>query len=248
MIEQLIDLSSFPNGVTLDVNFNFTGSVAPFPVFILSQDKQTIYYSRMFNTPVLQINLPKHSPKVFLLSGAPIKSILFGPIRIYKIKYKFNNDIIEKRNYGFDKIKVEYLPFIPDQFGRPTNQPARFMPTTGLIQYSDSVLKTYPEPVVAFIQEHEPGHYYYGRDLPPQKLWPLFSPEAIARFKQIHAEDEAEADRFAFYNLINRGYNFSGTWQAVDNYLSDNPETRYRRQQLKNTIINEHKNLSNEWN
>lgn len=248
MKETIIDLSRFLNGVTLDVNFNFTGSVTPFIVFITTEDKKTILYSRMYDKPVLTINLPKHSAKVILFTAAPIKTILMGPLRIYKLDYQHNKNIITPRDYKFSEIKTEYLPYIPDQNGIYTNQPARFMPPTGLKQLSTSVLKTYPQPTQEFVDTHEDGHYYYGQNLPPYKFWKFFTTPEQKRFKEIHAQDEMEADRYAFYNLINKGYNFSNLWDSVNNYLSDNEETRQRRAALKSIIINEHKKLGYEWN
>lgn len=248
MNETVIDLTNYPKGATLDIVFNVIGKVAPFLVFITNESKNMVFYNRIIEGPKVSINLPYTIKKVILFSMQPVKQILTGPLRIFKMVYNFNTPIITPRSYTFDQIKTELLPFIPDQYGRPTDQPARFMPSTGQKQISQSVMHAYPAPTQEYISEHENGHYYYGRPLPPVSTWKNFDQATQKKLVQIHGEDEIEADRYAFYKLMNDGHNFSNLYDSVASYLSNNPESLARIKALKNTIINEHKKLGYEWN
>lgn len=245
MVEKLIDLSNFKKGVTLDVQFDFTGQAKPFLIFITNEAKDLIFYYRFFDKNRLSINLPEHTEKIYLYSDKPILQILTRKLQPYQLPYKYNEAIITKRPYKFEDIRTELVDFIPDpKTGLPSNQPARFLPDSGLKQISLSVFKRLPQPTRKFINEHENGHYYYGRPLPPQVYWNKFTPEQQKEFARIYQEDEEEADRYAVYKCINEGYNFSGAFSSVADFLSDSEMSRKRIEKVLNTIKQEHKNLS----
>lgn len=248
MIEKQIDLSNWPNGVTLDVVFDAGSPVTPFMIFVTALDKKIMLYYRTVNKANVSINLPKHPDQVILMTERPIVSILTGPLRKTPLKYNFNTDIITPRPYPISQIRTEYLNFIPDpETGLPSDQPARFSPSIGLKQLATGVLNKFPQQVVDFIDEHENGHYYYGRPLPPVDMWRHFSPQVQKALHDAYEEDEYEADRYAMYQLMNKGYNFSNVFNAVNDFLGDNPISRTRIQKMKENIMNEHRNLNYDW-
>lgn len=243
MNEKLIDLTKWKKGVTLDVIFDLLGLSDPFLIFITNQDKNMLLYDRVVDTAKVQINLPDHGDMVYLYSERPVKQILTGPIRIDKLTYKFNTGIITKRAYPFSAIQTEIVPFIPDENGNLTDQPARFLPDTGLKQVSAYAMQDKPQPVVKFILEHEDGHYYYGRPLPAPKYWSNFSQTDQDMIRKMYQEDEEEADKYAVYNLINQGYNASNMLTSLTNYLSDNDSSSQRMIRVFNDIQAQHKNF-----
>ncbi len=255
MTEYSIDLTGKKKGVTLSVDFGFKGEVTPFLVFITDSIGGQMYYYRQVNKGQVSINLPVHSDRINLYSSAyKPKSVLICPLKIYKMDYHFNSPIVQKRPYKFEEIREEYLSFIPMTqninghiFQLPSDQPARFLPSTGLTQFSNSVFEKIPQPVVEFIKRHEKGHYYYGRPLPNQELWKFFTLPEQAQMQQTMLEDEEEADRYSLYSMINDGYNFSGALNSLTDFLSDNYLSKERMKKLYSIISQEHKNHENEW-
>lgn len=243
MFEKQIDLSTWKGGVTLNVLFDVTGSVAPFLVFITNPDRSVIFYYRVIDKQMVEINLPEHPDQVILFSGHPIKQVLIGDIRITHLDYRFNTDIITPRNYAFSEIQTQVVPFIPGPDGRPSMQPARFLPSEGIKQLSAMVMERMPQPVRVFINEHENGHYFYGRPTPVPEIMAMLSPAEQAYYDGIAQQDEEEADRYAVYKVINDGYNFSNALNAVTDFLSDNYVSKARMEKVFNTIQAEHKNF-----
>jgi len=255
MNSKTIDLSNFKKGVTLDVDFGFANKVNPFLIFITDPGEEIMYYYRKVDRSKISINLPEHTDQVTIYSEKyPVKTVLISPLRICKMKYCFNNGIVQQRPYSFNEIKEELLPVIaaPKFYngqivGYSYDQPARFLPSAGLIQYNAKVLSTFPQPTRMFIRGHEKGHYYYGRPVPPPSVLQRLSPAEQDHWKKISEEDEREADRYALYSVTNDGYNFSGSLESLTDFLSDNYISKERMKYLYNIINQEHKNPANNW-
>lgn len=247
MWERLINLTRHPDGVTLYVTFEEKLIKGPYLVFITNEFKNKLLYQHSPDKSKVMINLPVHGENVILFSQVPVKEITIGPLKIFKIDYKFNKSIVVKRPYKFEQIKQKLVPFIPDENGHPTNQPARFHPTQGIKEVSKSVVSQMPHTVGIFVNHHEDGHYFYGRPLPPMQTWKNYPQYLQSHFWNIFQEDEEEADRYALYKAINEGHNFSNVASAVLNYLSDNKSSYLRAEKLINTIKAEHKNILNDW-
>lgn len=251
-----LDLSKFKKGATLDAIFEIPGGKTnPYLIYVTSEDGKIMYYQRLYDGDKVSINLPKipESGKVlFLWSGNfPLKQILTGPLRITKIRYVFDEKIKQTRPYKFEDIKEEVLPYIPQTIPMSggqsitieSDQPARFFPPLGVIQYSQKVLSKVPEPVFEFIKSHEKGHYYYGRPMASRNEAQSMSPDQKQEFMKQLEEDEVAADRFAMYDLVNRGYNFTGTLYALTNHLPEGYMSKQRIMKLYNEISNIHKHL-----
>jgi len=246
MFKKNIDLRDLPKGATLWVEFDYRGR-DPFLVLVTGPDEKMTYYYRVIDQPSVSINLPVHPRIIVLASTYPVKSILKGPLKIYPIKYNFNTEIITPRSYPFHAIRTEILPFIPDEYGNPSDQPARFAPEEGLRQISASVFQNLPQPVAKFVLEHENGHYFYGRDLPNRDYWGFFPQDQQKNIERMFIQDEKEADRYAAYKLINDGYNFSGALGSLADFLSNNYISQERINDLFEILDREHKNPENAW-
>lgn len=253
-VEQ-IDLSRFPNGATLDITFNIPEKVAQmFMVFVWAMNGKILYH-RLNDRARISINLPKiPAPGSVVLAwdgSFGIKQKIVGPLRVTRLKYKHNDRIRQVRPYKQEDIRISRLPYIPDAVKLPNgstawiegDQPGRFFPNLGEMQLSDKVLRPMPEPCEQFVIEHEKGHYHYGRPVPPKSELDAM-PEAKRRqaLEQLE-EDEIEADRYAMYNLINSGYNFTSTLYALTNYLPPTYMSKQRILRLYNDINRINKNL-----
>jgi hypothetical protein len=262
MIQKEIDLTGFKDkGVTLYVAFETKGPIDPFYIFISDPTGHDIYYYRQINKPNVMINLPEHSDKVILkvMADHPVQSIIKQPIQITKIKYNPKSNIITPRDYKISDIQTQVLPVISipqiDNNGErmrnydgsyimmPTNQPARFMPSIGLKQLSAAILSKYPQPVRQFVIDHEEGHYYYGRNIPSPDVLQLMPQDMQREYQNQLLEDEEAADDYALHKMINDGYNWSGAFTSLTDYLPDNYISNSRINKMFNTIQKYHKRL-----
>jgi hypothetical protein len=257
-----IDLSGFKDkGVTLHVAFDAKAPVDPFFIFITNETGDILFYYRKINKANVTINLPVHSDKVLLNIAADhaVKSIIQQPIQIDKIKYKPDARILQTRNYPIEAITTQVLPVISipltDEKGNdirnydgsyrmmPTDQPARFMPSIGLKQLSQSIMSKMPQPTRVFVMDHEEGHYYYGRPVPPKEVLKIAPLEYQQEFQKQIQEDEEAADNYALHKLINQGYNYSGVFSSLEHFLPDNYISKQRIQKMFNTIQKYNKDL-----
>ncbi len=262
MIRHEIDLSNFKGkGVTLYIAFDISGTPDPFYIFITNEKGDITYYYRQINSANVTLNLPVHSDKVILNEFAdhPVKSVMQRPIQITKIKYTPNKNIVQARNYPIEKIMDQLLPVIsipmmnPDGYpvkrpnGQvimiPTNQPARFMPSIGLRQYSESVLNKFPQPTRVFVGDHEEGHYFFGRNIPAPHVMKQLPLEVQQMYQKDLLEDEEAADDYALHKLINAGYNFSGAFYSLRDFLPESYISSERMKKMYGTIERINKNL-----
>lgn len=231
MYTKELDLSKFKStGATLDVVFDITGTPGAFIVLVTNQDADLTYYKRTFNKAKLSINLPviPQNGIVLLVSGYPIKTVMMGKLRKISIPYQFNKKILQKRPYAFNEIKETILPYIPttaivngQAIQMPSNQPARFHPGRGEAEYSEMIFKNLPQPTRVFVREHEKGHYYYGRPIPPPQILQSLSPELQRHYQEQLKEDEQGADDYALHKVLNAGYNFTGALDSLMDHLPD---------------------------
>lgn len=248
---KILDLKLYKNkGVTVIVTFDKV--TAPFLVVVndVKSDK-TLYY-RTYDKSKLTFNLPKHSDTVKLVCNgtAKIKSVLFTPIKKFNLKYSFNKDIVVPRNYSLQEIKTVFYPQIIDVIkGQPTvlKTPARFVPALKEKQVSIQQTEHLPEPVLEFILDHEEGHYFYGRPYMPDEVIAKFpiTPIEKSRLSQFYKkqiqQDELEADRYALYKFINKGYNFSGALNSLLDNLGNDHFSTQRIASLYSEIDKQHK-------
>lgn len=235
MVSKIIDLSK-KNGVT--IHLTFKNIVAPFLVAITDVSGQVIFYYRIFDKENLRLNLPKHPEKILLRVDAPVEisNFIVTDLNKQKIKYNFNKEILVKRPYPIESVQFRTVPYLLDNKGNINRSPARFLPSIGMIEFNQSITRNLPQPVNAFIGMHELGHYYYGRPIPIQ-----FHKSQRAFYENQLKEDEQEADRFALYNFINEGYNFSGALQSLTDHLSSNYITKQRISTMGEEIKKMHK-------
>ncbi len=203
-----IDLSG-RKGASLIIRYECAN--APFALYITDEMENEMFYYRMYDKPVLNLNLPVHSDRIKIHHyGAPkVETVITQPLQLPKLKYVFNEKLIVKRNYPFRAIgyrRVRGLPF---------GSPARFLYDQGIIENDIDVMAGYPQPTRAFVNIHETGHYFYGRPVPKKY------PESMrAHYMKQMEEDECEADRFALYHYLNQGYNFSTAFNSLADFLS----------------------------
>lgn len=247
MDKKIIDTRNFQGeGLTMIVNYSNVKS--PFLVVVTDNDTGNVLYYREYNKPQLTLNLPIHGEFVKLSNSGEtkIKSVLLTKLKKPNYKYEFNKDLIVKRPYPIESVKVETLPAFVEKRGNEIVElktPARFLPSVGKIQYSQRQVQNIPQPLKVFLGYHELGHYYYGRPyLTRTQINKLnFTPEVKQKllnlFQKQMLEDEMEADRFALYKFLNDGYNFAGAlYSLADNLPSDFIN--------KERILNIHKEIS----
>lgn len=234
MESTVIDLSG-KKGVTIHVLFK---NIQPlFFISVTDPSGKIFFYKRQFDKHKLQFNLPVHPEKVVLnVAGADIEKYIVAPIKKLSFKYDHNRNLVQTRNYDVSQIKRQTLPYFLDDQGKLNNSPARFFPHYGVLQYNASIMPHLPQPVAAFVAMHENGHYYYGRPLPKQ-----IHPSQKAYYENQLKEDEQEADRFALYQFINQGYNFSGAFQSLADHLSESYISKERIAKLADEIKKMHK-------
>ena len=229
---KIISLSGF-KGVT--IHLHLKGIVTPFFIVISGLNNKEIYYVRKFDKEKVEINLPVHDTKIKLdVSSGKIEKVILQKLKIYHIPYKFNNELKMYREYPIEKISYQKVTNLPH------GSPARFIPGLALIQVDVNRMENMPQPVKFFIQAHELGHYYYGRYIPSNI--PKEDRAMVEYYEKVYEEDEKEADRFALYQLINKGYNFSGIQFAIQNTLKDSALNLGRILNVYNEIKTIHKN------
>lgn len=234
MEAKIIDLSKYKEGVTMHINF----IVQRKPFFVLITDESGIatFYYRPYDKEMLRLNLPKHPARVKVWSfGAKIKDYILQEIKIFKVPYKHNEKLKQTRDYDIKNIKRAWVPRLPG------DNPARFFPKFGLMQFSVLGMGQLSQPTIDYVMKHEKGHYYYGRDLP--RNLPLMPPDVQDFYNKRIEEDEIEADRFAIHEHINEGYNFSGGLFSLLDNLNPNYISKNRILNLFNEIKIMHKNI-----
>lgn len=240
---KIIDLTGNKKGVT--IYFKFKDVFAPFLVVITDVSGQVVFYKRDYNKSNLSANLPVHPDNVLVLvtGGPKIESTIVSPLKKLKIPYYFNFDIMVERPYPVTAIQSRVIPSImekgPGGIMIESKTPARFLPSLGMIEYNERIAKTLPQPVNEFVKLHEIGHYYYGRPVPnPVPL------QELKFYNDQLKQDEMEADRFALYQFINSGYNFSGALYSLTDHLSDNYISKERMKGLFDEIKKMHKQIN----
>lgn len=177
---KVIDLSNFRNGVTLFLKFKnvtdtflieITDVPTAYPEIYDPRIKripqnETVYYKRLYNKAKLQINLPVHPQwiQVKVYGGPQIDSYIIDKIRIQKIPYQFETDLIVPRRYPISEVKIQRCRNLPH------GTQARFLYDYGIIQTDEDRMSKLPQPVRQFILGHELGHYYYNEERPTDRF------------------------------------------------------------------------------
>lgn len=234
MESTVIDLKG-KKGVTIHVQFK---NIQPlFFISVTDLSGKVFFYKRQFDKPKLRLNLPMHPDQVVMnVAGAEIDKYVIQPLQKISFQYHHNKDLVQTRNYDIGQIQRQTLPYFLDDKGQLNNSPARFFPNYGVLQYNGSIMPQLPQPVATFVGFHELGHYYYGRPIPK-----VIAQGAEEFYHNQLKEDEQEADRFALYNFINEGYNFSGALQSLSDYLSESYISQARIGRLGDEIKKMHK-------
>ena len=233
MQEKVIDLKSFPKGVT--IYFKFKNIRNTFFILIKDENSSEVYYKRIYDKPQLTVNLPVHPEQICVYyDGADLENYIVRNICIYKIPYEFNQKILIKRPYPIGDIRIEPTA------GLPHGSEARFLYHHGIIQYDADKFALMPQPTRKYILTHELGHYWYGRSIPEE------CPDNMRKhYYDMSLEDEKECDKFALYSCINEGYNFSNVTSGAMETLHTNGHYNLDRiLAIHNEIKAMHKNLN----
>jgi hypothetical protein len=164
--------------------------VSPFAVFITDETGRQTFYYRIFDKPQLTLNLPVHSQKIYLRHIGNPQLKSTMIAPLNKLNLKYTFNPSKVKKRSYSLAAVTWQKVS----GLPYGSPARFFFNTGLMQVDENRMSILPQPVRQFIQCHELAHYYY--------------------------EDEVEADRFALYQYLNQGYNFSTAFNSLFDYLT----------------------------
>lgn len=230
---KIIDLKGF-KGATLHLHLK--DIVAPFFIVISGVGDNEIYYIRKYDKNKVEINLPVHPDKIKVdISSGKFQHVLIERLKIYHVPYKFNNNLVVYRSYPISQLKHQYVKHLP--YGSP----ARFIPGLGLIQENVTITQDLPQPTRFFIRAHETGHYYYGTPVPDLSN---ADQEMKDYYREIEKQDEIECDKFACYQLINKGYNFSTVYHSIKSTLGGTHFNAERIASVYNEIKNMHKKLN----
>ncbi len=224
-------------GVSLIIQF--TNVYKPFAVIIHNDNGKVLYY-RIFNKDRLELNLPVHGEEIMVevLGDPKIKDILIADMVKPVVAYNFNTDRVQTRDYEIKDIEVIDSPIIEN------GSPARFFPYHGIMEINLMAMNQLPQPVDYFVRSHELGHYFYGAPIPAPEILKTLPVIIQQYFNDELIKDEIEADRFALYQLVNEGYNFSGFLNSLVHYLGPSEMSAQRMIAMDNEINKIHQQLA----